>query len=78
MNRIKAANRTRTPARCLPGVIGVLLIFSLTQVSIHSAQNDDVTDPAFERWLKPHDWRRDSDSPALSTSVRGTKTTAVE
>ena len=34
-------------------------------------------DAAFARWLKPQDWQRDSDKPALSLGEKGSSTTST-
>src|SRR5262245_62753229 len=31
----------------------------------------DLGDPALQRWLKPQEWKRDSDKPALSLGEKG-------
>ena len=51
--------------RLLAVVIGGLLILRVIQVPIESADKDDVADPALQAWLKPQEWRRDSETPAL-------------
>jgi hypothetical protein len=52
-------------------VIGSLLIVRLMQEPIESAEKGGATDAALERWLKPQDWRRYSEPPALSLGEKG-------
>ncbi|TXT36426.1 MAG: hypothetical protein FD138_987 [Planctomycetota bacterium] len=71
MHRNQEGNWTRVRARWLFAVTGGLLILRLIQGPIESADKDDVTDPALQPWLKPQEWRRDSETPALALGEKG-------
>jgi predicted GH43/DUF377 family glycosyl hydrolase len=47
--------------------LGIFLGFAILPSAILS----DTTDTDFARWLKPQDWKRDSDQPALSLGETG-------
>ncbi|MBC7965535.1 MAG: hypothetical protein H7Z17_06355, partial [Fuerstia sp.] len=57
--------------RWLGVVIGVLLMLTLMRAAIHSAETEDAKATALEPWLKPQEWRRDSETPALSLGEKG-------
>ncbi len=71
MNRIRPANWNGLSERWLKIVIGGLLILNLIQGQIHSAEKNVATDPALAQWLKPQEWRRDSETPALALGEKG-------
>ena len=52
-------------------MIGAVLILGLALCAVPSAGQEDRRDAAYERWLKPQDWRRDSDRPALGLGEKG-------
>ena len=66
MNRLRTANRTRS----LVVVVGMLLILPL-RGAIESADKDGATNSALQPWLKPQEWRRDSETPALALGEKG-------
>ena len=49
------------------------LTFSIALISFAAdrVEAQGGADPAFARWLKPHDWKRDRDEPALSLGEKG-------
>ena len=67
MNQLHSANWKTT----LVAVIVALLVHRLTQESIQSAEKEFATDPALQPWLKPQEWRRDSETPALGLGEKG-------
>lgn len=48
-----------------------LLLFLIVIVTSHGRTASAGDDPAFARWLKPHDWKRDRDQPALGLGEKG-------
>src|SRR5262245_20209041 len=66
MKRIHESIKRTSPATWLAFAFGALLLLGLA----HGARPAEE-EPTFERWLKPQDWRRDSDKPALSLGDKG-------
>ncbi len=71
MNRPHQFDWKSSAARWLVVAISGLLSLTLMQRAIDSAEKDGETDPALQAWLKPHDWRRDRETPALALGEKG-------
>lgn len=57
---------------CLkPTAIFYFLALAAFSSPAQSEKAEAHTDPALERWLKPQNWRRDSDTPAFSLGEKG-------
>jgi predicted GH43/DUF377 family glycosyl hydrolase len=47
------------------------LIETTGNAVVFSAQDDDTSNPKFEKWLKPMDWIRDSETPVIKIGEKG-------
>jgi predicted GH43/DUF377 family glycosyl hydrolase len=59
------------PAILLTSAVSALLVFDTEMLLAQPANDESRIDQQFERWLKPQDWQRDSDAPALSLGEKG-------
>lgn len=71
MNRIHSTHWDGSPARRLAVVIVSLLMLTLMTEVTHSAEAEDAKAATSERWLKLQEWRRGSETPALSLGEKG-------
>ncbi len=71
MKYIHQPNWRRRIVIRLASAVMALLLVGLTHGTAQSVRNEARIDPKFERWLKPQEWQRDSDTPALSLGEKG-------
>jgi hypothetical protein len=71
MKRLNEATAPRRLDVWLASALGALLLVEANQSAAQLAKEEPKPDPAFERWLDPQNWIRDSDAPALSLGEKG-------
>src|ERR1043166_2842657 len=53
------------------GALGAMMLLGLVSGAARPGGEGDRMDSTFEQWLKPQEWKRDSDMPALSLGEKG-------
>lgn len=71
MKRANVFNRLIRPARIIAFLLAPAWWLFLASAAGHAASYETGTPAGWQRWLEPHDWQRDGDTPALGLGEKG-------